>query len=120
MKKGDSHELTPEMDAATTAKFLAGARASGLRDDACVRCTRPFLTRHPQSQLCVPCRTGKPDGWTPAHTMRSVRFGQGMRRPDLSDCAACGGQGVVGWEPGGPTPPCAACKGMGQCEPPCD
>lgn len=118
MKKEDPVELAlemPEPDA--MAKFLAAARASGLHDEACTMCTRPFITRE-KSRLCPPCRMGKPDGWTPAHTMRKLRTGSCLRDSEQIDCSSCQGLGVSGWQPGAPASPiCPSCRGSGQVEP---
>ena len=93
--------------------FLSAARASGMLSGVCTMCTRPFLTRG-DNRLCPPCRSGKPDGWTPAHTVRKLRFGDCRRVPGLSDCEACAGNGVMGWQPGAPAIACPECEGFGQ------
>lgn len=95
----------------------AAAQLSGLRDDACTMCTRSFLTRHATSRLCPPCRMGKPDGWTPAHTIRNSVSGDPRPLPGVATCGSCKGLGVIGWQPGAPTPRCPDCQGLGQVVP---
>lgn len=106
--------VSVEVTEQTRSEFLAAAREAGLHDDVCGRCTRPFVTRS-NSSLCPPCRgLAKEDGWTPAHTRRALEFGSAVPRPGLATCAACGGLGVVGWEPFKHGPACSACHGFGQ------
>ena len=116
MKDEEGTELSVEADDEVMEKFLAGARASGMRAEVCMMCTRPFLTRD-KSRLCPPCRHGKPDGWSPAHSVRSIEFGSCLPVEGMSTCPDCRGLGVIGWQPGGPTPHCPRCRGRGQVEP---
>src|SRR5262245_35792456 len=95
-------------------QFEDAARASGLCDVVCARCTRPFLTRA-DSDLCPPCRgDSKPDGWTPAHTYRKLDLGSPVVVPTMIECHACLGLGSPGWEPYAPFPRCEHCNGHGQ------
>lgn len=119
MKKEKPMEIVSEaFDEETEKKLFAGLRGSGMRDEACTMCTRAFLTRHERSRLCPPCRMGKPDGWTPAHTMRKARLGDPRTVKGHESCPSCQGLGVAGWQPGAPTPPCGTCEGLGQILPP--
>lgn len=115
MKKDDSIELQLEpLPPKLKQALLSALRGSGMRDAVCPRCTRPHLTRREDSSLCVPCERGKPDGWTPAHTMRALATGTCRPREGWASCAQCAGLGSVGWEPFAPSPPCPACGGLGQ------
>ena len=103
-------KMAPELEA----KLLAGLRESGLVDHRCDRCTRPYLSRD-TSPLCPPCRVGKPDGWSPAFSVRSAQTGSCLPDELRATCALCAGHGVVNWQPFGPhEPPCPSCGGAGQ------
>lgn len=112
MKNGET-ELSIEASGDLERALMERLRSSGLRDEACERCTRPFLTRHPATRLCVPCRRGAPDGWSPGHTMRKIVLGDARIFEDQTRCSGCGGLGVPGWVPGAECVPCERCVGLG-------